>query len=213
MHDWKYPDSKTKSIDFVDVTDEILLEWKKIYEECNEHNNAIKERLFLLRKEMIGTAIGVWGENSNVVRYLKRQRIYSPSTYVFDDLRRQIVDAKKRKEIEIREIQNREAKTRLTEKAINWLTQRGKLLGVDFMIGGALSLANGIALEEEVSKRIEEIQRTGVNIEFSGGESCEDCDGWDGTDNRCQCGTRRVGWSSNDNDDFFLEPHIFGEAH
>ena len=34
-------------------------------------------------------------------------------------------------------------------------------------------------------------------IEFSG-MNCDDCEGWNGADNRCECGNRRVYWELND---------------
>ena len=34
--------------------------------------------------------------------------------------------------------------------------------------------------------------------EFDGSDDCEDCSGWDGKDNRCNCGNRRVSWVLSD---------------
>ena len=31
-------------------------------------------------------------------------------------------------------------------------------------------------------------------FEFEGDDYCEDCPGWDGFSNRCECGNRRVDW-------------------
>jgi hypothetical protein len=36
-------------------------------------------------------------------------------------------------------------------------------------------------------------------ISFCGDDDCEDCDGWDGTSRRCECGNRRVYWESEGN--------------
>lgn len=213
MHNWKYPDVKTDNIDFAEVTDETLAEWEKIYDDSNDHNKALKERLFLLKNEAIGIAIGVWGENSNVVKYLKKQKIYSPSTFVFNDLQRQVADAKKKKKKDNRDAQALNDREQLTEKAINWLTDREKTLGVDFTIHSAISVANVIAFDEEITKRINEIKLSGNLIGFYGDNNCEDCGGWNGQSRRCECSTRRVGWSNHENEDFFLEPYIFCEAY
>lgn len=35
-------------------------------------------------------------------------------------------------------------------------------------------------------------------IYFNGIDNCEDCKGWDGIDDRCQCGNQRVDWFYDD---------------
>jgi hypothetical protein len=35
-------------------------------------------------------------------------------------------------------------------------------------------------------------------IYFNGIDNCEECKGWDGIDDRCQCGNQRVSWFYDD---------------
>jgi hypothetical protein len=53
--------------------------------------------------------------------------------------------------------------------------------------------------ELAADKQTLEMLATGTTIDFDG-NNCDqnddtDCDGWDGSDRRCECGNRRVGWS------------------
>jgi len=41
-------------------------------------------------------------------------------------------------------------------------------------------------------------------IDFDG-NNCDDCVGWDGRSRRCECGNRRVSWTSSKNDDGTFE--------
>jgi hypothetical protein len=40
------------------------------------------------------------------------------------------------------------------------------------------------------------------------GQNCDDCPGWDGQSNRCECGNRRVAWVLSD-----CKTFVYGEAH
>lgn len=44
-------------------------------------------------------------------------------------------------------------------------------------------------------------------IEFDG-QNCDDCDGWDGEDRRCNCGNRRVDWVLSDD-----KTYVYAEAY
>ena len=46
--------------------------------------------------------------------------------------------------------------------------------------------------------KTEAMPPAGEFIEFAGNDNCEDCEGWDGTSARCDCGNRRVYWSLSD---------------
>lgn len=64
---------------------------------------------------------------------------------------------------------------------------------------------DGIPIEKYnrlVCDAIEDIERVGGYISFSGQSSCDDlesgCLGWDGVSYRCSCGNRRVYWEISD---------------
>ncbi|MCK4665972.1 hypothetical protein KAU33_04440 [Candidatus Dependentiae bacterium] len=213
MIEWKYPERTGEPDNLFEVTPEMLSTWKLEYEECNEANDITKKELHKSREDLLVTAALLFGKDSNVERYLKKQRVFSPSRFDFTAFERKVKNAKEQRASETREIEKRREKERVTEKAINWLTEHGKTIGVDFTLSGALSLANGMAFENEVAKQIQEIKRTGEFVTFQGDDNCENCKGWDGERNRCECGTRRVGWEKNRFDTFFLFPLIYGQAY
>jgi hypothetical protein len=86
-----------------------------------------------------------------------------------------------------------------TERAVNFLIQRGKVLGRDFSIENAIDVANNIRYNEEVAAKTKEMEELGDVIDFVG-MNCDDCPGWNGVDRRCACGNRRVYWESYDSD-------------
>lgn len=78
----------------------------------------------------------------------------------------------------------------LLAEAIAYLTAQGKKVGVDFTAETAVEDANNIAFEIEVQSKRED----GGPFSFGGDDCCENCDGWDGSSYRCNCGNRRVSW-------------------
>jgi len=56
---------------------------------------------------------------------------------------------------------------------------------------------------------IEEARAEGGFHSFCGDDSCENCEGWDGSSHRCECGNRRVSW---DSDGDFTNMIIYGNA-
>lgn len=46
-------------------------------------------------------------------------------------------------------------------------------------------------------------------LEDFSGKNCDDCEGWDGSSSRCQCGNRRVRWEYSGD---FENMEIYGEA-
>lgn len=208
---WKYPQYKVPS-NLLDVTDAMLIEWDKETCECNEHNKKLQSDLIILKNKIITEAIFIWGEKSNVVRYLQKQSIHIPSYSYFDSNKDRVLKAR---EEEQKRIQNVETTNKLIElqgKAIKYLIDKGKLINIDFTIDNVLSIANTIAYDEAIAAKQKELAETHSYIDFNGSDNCENCAGWDGTSRRCQCGNRRVGWDSHDNADFFLNPYVYGEA-
>lgn len=98
------------------------------------------------------------------------------------------------------------AHSELTDRAIKYLQDRGKIIGVDFSSSYAVGLAN----ETAFSIKVKEAQEEGNLRSFSGDDNCENCGGWDGISHRCDCGNRRVSWSRGGN---FEDLYIYGEAY
>lgn len=94
------------------------------------------------------------------------------------------------------------------DKAVKWLLERGKKYGEDFTADTAVSVAEEIAYEEEVARRVAE----GGYHGFSGQNCDGPCEGWDGESRRCECGNRRVSWTQGDGHRFD-EPYIYAEAY
>lgn len=101
--------------------------------------------------------------------------------------------------------------SKLKDKAVSYLLNKGFKVGVDFSVDTAISFANDVAYEDEVQKKIEYIQESGL-ISFCGDDNCENCGGWDGESTRCQCGTRRVGWTQGSFHSFET-PEIYPEPY
>ena len=101
----------------------------------------------------------------------------------------------------------------LQDRAVQWLLGKGYTYGKEFNALNAISVANDLAYEEEVNKRREDIKASeSAFIEFCGSDYCEDCSGWDGESHRCECGNRRVSWTTADWHTFD-HPSIFAEAY
>lgn len=94
----------------------------------------------------------------------------------------------------------------LATRAVAWLMARGKVLGTDFTVGTALGVANDIAAEEYKAKQ------NGDPIPFDGDDNCENCAGWSPGSHRCECGNRRVSWSTHDGHTF-ESPCVYPEAY
>lgn len=61
--------------------------------------------------------------------------------------------------------------------------------------------------QELKQKEIEAIKKSGGFVSFAGDDNCEDCEGWDGEDSRCQCGNRRVSWAYEDGIGLYAEAY------
>lgn len=213
MTQWKYPKINQPS-NLLDVTDEMLLLWEKENKECFEYNKNIRNNLEEIRRKMMSDAEIIWGKNSNVSKYLWKQRIYMPELFNFSNVKSRVLKAREDEKERLQNIEREQKLQELQGKAIEFLINRNKIINVDFTIDTAISEANDISYREEVYRRQKELLETHTFIDFNG-NNCEDrpCRGWDGSSRRCDCGNRRVSWSSHDNGDFFLNPYIYGEAY
>ena len=212
LHKWKYPILKDKPDDLSKVTDEMLNEWETEYKECNKANEELKADLLRSKEHILTSASLLFGHTSNVVIYLKKQRINSPSRLNFNDFRLKVSKAKDAEASRVKEMKLEMSKEELTVKAIKWLTERGYSFGEDFSISNAITFANKTAFSNEIEMEVHVIVENNDFIKFQGGNHCGDCKGWDGVSTYCQCGAHRVEWKSDETDDFFLNPNIYGCA-
>jgi hypothetical protein len=96
----------------------------------------------------------------------------------------------------------------LLAEAVVWLLARGKKLGEDFSGADAIAVANSIAADEEIARLKEQ-----VGLHDFNGQNCDGpCGGWDGASRRCECGNRRVWWTTGWGHSF-QEPYVYGEAY
>lgn len=124
-------------------------------------------------------------------------------------------DAEAAKRAEQAKLQGAEQR-RLENAAVQWLLNKGKVLGVDFDVSDAVNVANDIAAEEEAARLI----AAGGPYDFDGqncdgygeGDDWVGCSGWDGDSRRCNCGNRRVSWQPSW-DHSFEHPSLRGEAY
>jgi hypothetical protein len=96
----------------------------------------------------------------------------------------------------------------MANDAVAFLLAHGKSPGADFDVTDAVAAANVFAFDLEVQKQKKVLQFH----EFDGSDGCENCSGWDGVSNRCNCGNRRVCWTA-DECHSFRKPIIRPEAH
>lgn len=96
----------------------------------------------------------------------------------------------------------------LLAEAIAYLGSKGKKVGIDFTAETARQEADSLAYELE----LERLKEDGGPFDFSGDDSCESCDGWDGESHRCSCGNRRVSWAQGYGHSF-KNPYVVAEAH
>lgn len=75
------------------------------------------------------------------------------------------------------------------QAAVLFLTNHGMTLGKDYQLVNAITTANDKYFDILVAKAIED-GAGDIEIDF-----CDYCNSWDGEDNRCSCGNRRVYWT------------------
>lgn len=181
---------------------------------------AILQQFETLRKEALKLVPGVsffytktqrarserW---DNVLERLNKV-IYEPSYLKANQAaqeRRQKEDEEK-KQKEQREKERAAQLETLRQDAVLWLQEKGKKLGEDFTIVDAIDAADNLAMELE----IERLKAHAAFHEFSGQNCDGPCSGWNGTDRRCECGNRRVGWTTGFSHSF-KEPYVYAEAY
>lgn len=206
--EWKTINHKELS-NPLSVTDDMLKQWEIEYLERDKINKEKYDCLVQIKERMLTDAIIIYGERSNVVSYIRKQKVPKPFTESFASIRNKVYEAREMELRRLKEIELEQKNNVLVEKAVNYLIEDGLKLGIDFTIDEAISRANDIVFIKEVSK----VQQSDTYISFSGDDSCENCSGWDGISHRCDCGNRRVTWESDMSKDFFLNPYIYGQAY
>lgn len=206
--EWKYVDLKELKNPLL-VTDDMLSQWNVEFLDCNNVNREKYSYLLSVKERMINDAIILYKKDSNVVKYIKKQRIPKPCTRSFNDVKTIVLNARKEEEKKLKAFELEQKKDILIEKAITYLQDDGLKLGDDFTINDAISRANDIAFINEICKA----QQEDGFFSFYGDDYCENCRGWDGSSHRCECGNRRVSWERDEENDFFIDPYIYGEAY
>jgi len=72
-----------------------------------------------------------------------------------------------------------------------------------------IELATEEAFTEAVNECISGMTESGEFTSFCGDDECSSCAGWNGVDNRCECGNRRVAWTR---DGDFERLNVYAEA-
>ena len=218
----KVPDDRVRK--FAAISEAEVEELRADLEQCIEANEAMFVRHKEWYDEMVGHAVLLYGDNTLPVKYLKRREMV-PQKFRFGNY-----DYDPRKEFEQcfvasiqwcreaiekhdgqaeRDAQQATAKQEWLQKAIAYLVAHGKAIGTDFTLDNAVAMANSLAYDLAVAERQATMQGF---VDFDGDDGCETCKGWDGKDNRCDCGNRRVYWACSDWHTF-EEPSIYPEVH
>lgn len=138
-----------------------------------------------------------------------RSAYNTKSTY---EMRERIVKEKADKEAQAEKLKQIEAeKNNLANEAIAYCIANGRIFGQDgFTIDTAISIANDIAFNKEVTRREDEIGDGFIGFD---GQNCDEpCDGWNPKHHRCECGNRRVSWTDGYYSDF-KNMSIYAEAY
>jgi alpha-galactosidase/6-phospho-beta-glucosidase family protein len=161
-----------------------------------------------VRKEMMEMTSLAYGQNSLVEKYLKKNEPPRWTQYDIEASYRRWKEAKAKEIQEAKVVEANKAETKLNEEAVIWLQEHGKKLGVDFSLEDAIHVANDLAADIERDR----MKKSGGFHSFSGEDNCEGCHGWDGESHRCECGNRRVSWTT-DTGHSFKSPYIYAEAY
>jgi hypothetical protein len=168
-----------------------------------------------VKKEALAIVPTPWGARKGYDNWNKIvDRLYAECRLVSDwesTIRwRQEQAAKKVAEAEAaaKKKEREEAANKLSGEAVVYLQDRGKVLCSDFEISNAVAMADEIAASEAIEKRKAE----GGLIDFEGKNCDGPCGGWNMDDRRCECGNRRVSWTTGWGHSF-KSPCVYAEAY
>jgi hypothetical protein len=87
------------------------------------------------------------------------------------------------------------------DRAIAFLLENGKKIIEDFTIESAIEVANEVKMEILTTQQ----SKGDASIDCP----CDECSSWDGESRRCDCGNRRICWSSSGD---FENMYVYAEA-
>ena len=217
----KVPDDKVRKL--AAITEAEVEDFRANLVEVVEANAKQYEFAKERYAQMLGHAALLYGTTSNAYKYLQRGECvpqkFRFGYYDHDPVRefQRFTDNIQwcREAIEKhdgqaeREARQAAEKQEWLTKAIAYLVAHGRAIGVDFTLDNAVTTANSLAYDLTVAERQATMEGF---VSFDGDDGCEDCRGWDGKDNRCDCGNRRVYWACSDWHTF-EEPQVYPEVH
>jgi hypothetical protein len=186
-------------VDWSTISETDAQEYQRQFDDVNAENKVIHDGLVEKLKQIKTVIVEIFGDTSAEAKYFSKKRIPTYQLTTDPPMERWAKATAERLTKENDERQQHESTLLLeqkTERAIIWLQAHGKVLGTDFTVKTAYSVANDIAFDEAVE------EHKGTYISFAGDDSCEDCRGYDGLSNRCDCGNRRVSYVMPDWADF-----------
>jgi hypothetical protein len=192
----------------LEVTDAELAEFKSQCETLDEENQKLYDAARQKNDSLIKELCELHSDNTLLLKYIKNNASIKRPHRNLDSYTRLFnsINTEKKKVAEAEKIKKAELESEaLVQRAIIFLQNKGKVLGVDFDLKTALETANELRFEELTQ---EQIAHGGVD-DFCG-MNCDDCSGWDGIGHRCNCGNRRVYWTYDGN---FENMYVYGEAY
>jgi len=185
-----------------EASDEVLIEYyqRKIqfYEALKEEARQLDQQNEVLRKaaqanlsQSIKHIKEIFGDSSKEFKYVAK--LFIPSR---PDVLRYVEACIEEAQKALKVISDRQAEQERTllhstrqQAAVLFLTNHGMTLGKDYQLVNAITTANDKYFDILVAKAIED-GAGDIEIDF-----CDYCNSWDGEDNRCSCGNRRVYWT------------------
>lgn len=200
------------------ITDEELTELRDEAIETGGHNAALYDFAKAEHAALITEVERLYGKGAKQAKYLLRQENRPDSEHLIQDWSEQDLDSYLGKHVPeahrilaLREKEEDRDRRRqaLLQDAIALLVSRGNVIGQHFTLEDAIDKADLLAFHEEVDRQM---PKEGDFVSFDGSDGCQTCRGWDGGDNRCDCGNRRVSWVMGCSHSF-KEPIVYAEAH
>jgi hypothetical protein len=192
--DWYY---RAYSPKWEEITEQKLAEWEQQSVAIDKHNEDAYAAYYKAFETARITLLSFFSTGTKEYKYLTNNT-HLPSynrPVKFEYFLNKYKKYKEDIETAERNKKSEEELKQLKNEAIQWLLDRGKRIGEDFTIENALYIANGIALDEEIERKIADIKNSPLGTIDIDDNFCE-CETWDGESKRCNCGNRRMNWTS-----------------
>lgn len=185
-----------------EASDKVLIEYYQakiqFYEGLKDEARQLDQQNEVLRKaaqanlsQSIKHIKEIFGDSSKEFKYVAK--LFIPSR---PDVLRYVEACIEEAQKALKVISDRQAEQERTllhstrqQAAVLFLTNHGMTLGKDYQLINAITTANDKYFDILVAKAIED-GAGDIEIDF-----CDYCNSWDGEDNRCSCGNRRVYWT------------------